>query len=86
MSLRPRARPKPRFRVSEFAQWITDRLRLHSPQREWLTILGVSKELIERVRVGLDAVEAINRHEEVRLSGSRITIDEWRSIVRELRM
>ena len=26
---------------------------------EWLTILGVSKELIERVRLCLDAVEAI---------------------------
>ena len=64
MSLRPRARPKPRFRVSEFAQWITDRLRLHSPQREWLTILGVSKELIERVRVCLNAAEAIREGRE----------------------
>ena len=29
------------------------------PLAEWLTILGVSKELIERVRPCLDAVEAI---------------------------
>ena len=29
------------------------------PLTEWLTILGVSKELIERVRLCLDAVEAI---------------------------
>ena len=29
------------------------------PLAQWLTILGVSKELIERVRLCLDAVEAI---------------------------
>jgi hypothetical protein len=34
------------------------------PLTEWLTILGVSKELIERVRVCLDAVEAIREGRE----------------------
>ena len=34
------------------------------PLTEWLTILGVSKELIERVRVGLDAVQAIREGRE----------------------
>ena len=29
------------------------------PLTEWLTVLGVSKELIERVRLCLDAVEEI---------------------------
>ena len=34
------------------------------PLTEWLTILGVSKELIERVRICLDAVEAIREGHE----------------------
>src|SRR5215472_7683392 len=46
------------------------------PLTEWLTILGVSKELIERVRVCLDAVEAIREGRAKALLAERASAEQ----------